>query len=124
FGLLSARTTLFSKRDGVCSAGVVSPNARLHGSSLSGSAAAPVAPLTPTAPASAMPCPSRARRLIRPLPATAAGEDVRPRRADLLMLSSLMDGVLHAPSHRGCVMLRSGMAVVQTTRNRAKRGIR
>ena len=55
FGLLSARTTSFSKRDGVCSGGVVSPNAWLHGSSLSGSAAAPVAPAMPAAPASAMP---------------------------------------------------------------------
>ena len=39
-GLLSVRTTCFSNRDGVCRGGVTAPISRLHGSSLSGSAAA------------------------------------------------------------------------------------
>jgi hypothetical protein len=38
-GLLSVRTTSFSNRDGICRGGMIDPNSRLHGSSLSGSAA-------------------------------------------------------------------------------------
>jgi hypothetical protein len=47
----------------------------------------------PTAPAMAMPCPSKARRLISPLPATGSSEGARPRESDLVMvMSSLSDG--------------------------------
>src|ERR1019366_3976712 len=91
FGLLSERTTSFSNGDALCRGGLMEPNSRLHGGSLSGSAAAPVnVPATPMAPATAMPCPSNARRLIRPLPATGSSEGVRPRRFELLMMSSPM----------------------------------
>src|SRR3954471_331752 len=87
FGLLSGRVTSFSNRDGTCRAGVFPPNSRLHASSLMGSAAAPVAaPAVPMAPASAMPWPSRARRLIRPLPATGSSEGARPRRFESLTM--------------------------------------
>src|SRR5262249_52906688 len=76
---------------------MIEPNSRLHASSLSGSAAAPVtAPPTPAAPASAMPWPSRARRLTSPLPATKSCEGVRPRRSDLPMRSSLTRASLGA----------------------------
>ena len=98
-GLLSDRTTSFSNRDGVCTAGEVEPNSRLHGSSLIGSAAAPrhgAGGSAVIAPATAMPCPSRARRLIRPLPATGSYEGARPRRLHLLIISSLMSGAICA----------------------------
>src|SRR5262245_33933718 len=93
-GLLSERVTFFSNCEGVCRAGVTAPNCRLHFSSLSGSAAALVMPTpVPTAPAIAMPCPSKARRLISPLPATDSSEGARPRELDLVMVrSSLRDG--------------------------------
>ena len=94
-GLLSERTTSFSKGDDVCTAGSVEPNSRLHGLSCTGSAAAPVAvPAALIAPASAMPCPSRTRRLIRPLPATLSREGARHRLLDVLMISSLTRGSL------------------------------
>src|SRR6266850_5459445 len=68
---------------------MIEPNSRLHASSLSGSAAAPeIVPPTPAAPASAMPRPSSARRLTRPLPATKSSEGVRPPRSDVSMMSS------------------------------------
>src|SRR5215813_6948842 len=91
-GLLSVRATFFSYFDAVCTDGMIEPNSRLHRSSLSGSAAAPVtAPAAPTAPATAIPLPSKARRSIRPLPATKSSEGLRPRRLVVLMMSSLME---------------------------------
>ena len=75
FGLSTVRTTAFSNRDGVWYGGMASPTSRLHGPSLSGSAAAPVAAPTapaPMAPASMTPRPSSARRSSRPLPATCS----------------------------------------------------
>ena len=76
-GLLNVRTTCFSNRDGSCRGSEIEPIVRLHGSSLSGSAAAPV-PDAPTpvaaAPASTMPRPSKARRSSSPLPATGVIE--------------------------------------------------
>src|SRR3984957_13329312 len=94
-GLLSARVTSFSNGDGVCTGGVIWPNSRLHGSSMSGSAAAPVtAPPVPTAPAMANPLPNNARRLIRPLPATSSSDGAPRRRLHWPMISSLMGGAI------------------------------
>src|SRR5215472_9599046 len=50
-GLLSERATSFSYFDAVCTGGMIEPNSRLHCSSLSASAAAPVA-----VPAATMSC--------------------------------------------------------------------
>src|ERR1700730_8225696 len=113
-GLLRVRAKSFSNGDAVCTGGMIDPNSKLHRSLFSGSAAAPVAvPAALMAPAMAMPCPSRARRLIRPLPATKSSEGVPPRRFDLLMMSSLMDGCLAHPSHLyGLDMLLFGEVVV------------
>ena len=101
FGLLRVRTTCFSNFEGVCSAGVTSPRSSIHGSSLSGSAAAPVSDRpVDAAPASARPLPSSARRCSRPLPATVSC-DVEwplPRRSSVLMVASLADRRLGAPS--------------------------
>src|SRR5262249_21600427 len=75
-GLLRVRTTSFSNRDGTWYAGTTEPISRLQGSSLSGSAAAPVSKApTPVvvAPANMMPRPSSARRSSSPLPATGSG---------------------------------------------------
>src|ERR1700730_2786610 len=110
-GLLSERATSFSYFDAVCTGGMIEPNSRLHCSSLSGSAAAPVmVPAAPMAPATAMPFPSKARRSIRPLPATRSGEGVRPRRWVVLMISSLTERRHMRPLiHK----LRLGVVVVQ-----------
>src|SRR5215469_15522037 len=95
-GLLSERTTCFSYGDAICTGGKVEPNCKLHSGSLSGSAAAPVmVPAVPIAPAIAIPCPSSARRSIKPLPATGSCEAVRPTRFELIMMSSWMRDVLH-----------------------------
>src|ERR1700674_3887908 len=95
FGLLNERTTSFSYGDAVCIGGGIEPTSRLHCGSLSGSAAAPVmVPAALIAPAIAIPCPSKARRLIKPLPATGSCEGVRPRRFELIMMSSRIRDVL------------------------------
>src|SRR4029077_20224377 len=89
FGLLSERTTSFSYGDAICTGGKVEPNSKLHCGSLSGSAAAPgMVPAVLIAPAIAIPCPSRARRLIKTLPATSSCEGVCPRRFELIMMTS------------------------------------
>src|SRR5438270_5562362 len=84
-GLLSVRTTFFSNRDGVCSTGVAAPFSRLHGASLSGSAAALVSPApADTAPANTTPPRSNARRSSRPLPATGSRSGERPHRRTVM----------------------------------------
>src|ERR1700730_12332045 len=113
-GLLSERATSFSYFDAICTGGMIEPNSRLHCSSLSGSAAAPVmVPAAPMAPATAMPFPSKARRSIRPLPATRSGEGVRPRRWVVLMISSLTERRHMRPLIHKRYMLRFGAVVVQ-----------
>jgi hypothetical protein len=67
--LLSVRTTFFSNRDGTWIDGTIAPISSLHGSFLSGSAAAPVSKApTPVvvAPVNMMPRPSSMRRSSRP----------------------------------------------------------
>src|SRR5262249_42808256 len=88
-GLLSVRTTCFSNRDGSCRGGTIEPITRLHGSSLSGSAAAlaSVAPApVAAAPANKTPRPRRARRSNSPLPATCSNGGGDPPRGLLMMV--------------------------------------
>src|SRR5260370_39013466 len=74
---------------------MAAPASRLHGPSVSGSAAAPTsdpAVPAPIAPASTTPRPSSARRSIRPLPATNSNGGDFPAALRILLLMAFLLG--------------------------------